>query len=227
MGETLLQFGGTRGELMLMAHLIGGLAVFGAAFLPGNTALYRVVCLILGTAMAAWAAQVMMFGGFVPVNALVLLAPAVLLVRGAIGTVRFVVTRPGPRPGMRPHPAARQLGGTGSYQMHPPAAYAAVHASYPASEPVYARAVFGTEPAYAPAAADPWGAPAAADPWGAPAADGQWGAADAADGQWGADGRRGRGAHAAEPTGHIPRQPGPRIRELPSPAGTRARHRAT
>nr|BFE55843.1 hypothetical protein GCM10020063_003690 [Dactylosporangium thailandense] len=208
MGETLLQFGGTRGELMLLAYLIGGLAVFGAAFLPGNTALYRVVCLILGTAMAAWAAEVMMFGGFVYINAFVLLAPVVLLVRGAIGTVRFAVTRPGPRPGMRPHPATRQLGGTGSYQMHPPAAYATVHASYPSAEPVYARAVFGTEPAYAPVD-ERRGAHAADDRRGAHAADDR------------------RGAHAAEPTGHIPRQPGPRIRELPGPTVARARHRAT
>ncbi|WP_433206553.1 hypothetical protein ACQP00_39745 [Dactylosporangium sp. CS-047395] len=124
MGEALFSIGGMRGEMMLLAYLVGGLAVFGAAFLPGNTPLYRVVCLLLGTAMAAWAGKVLLLGGFVYVNALVLLAPLVLLLRGGLGTVRSVLTRSKRTPS-RPHPAAaRQFGGDGSYQPHPPMAYA-------------------------------------------------------------------------------------------------------
>jgi hypothetical protein len=129
--ETLFHFDGTRGELMLLAYLVGGLAVFGAAFLPGSGPLYRVICLILGTVMAVWAAKVYMFGGVVYVNAFVVVAPLVLLVRGAIGTVYSIATRPPARGHLRPHPAAaRQFGGPASYQPHPPTAYAAVHGSY-------------------------------------------------------------------------------------------------
>jgi hypothetical protein len=128
--ETLFHFDGTRGELMLLAYLVGGLAVFGAAFLPGCGPLYRVICLILGTVMAVWAAKVYMFGGVVYVNAFVLVAPLVLLVRGAIGTAYSIATRPPARGHLRPHPAARQFGGPASYQPHPPTTYAPVHGSY-------------------------------------------------------------------------------------------------
>ncbi|MFG2043260.1 hypothetical protein [Dactylosporangium sp. NPDC048998] len=72
------------------------------------------------------AAKLLMFGGTIIINALVLLAPPVLLVRGVIGTVRRVAARsarPVHLPPPRPHPAARQFGGPESYQPHPPAAY--------------------------------------------------------------------------------------------------------
>ncbi|WP_426505109.1 hypothetical protein ACPPVO_46190 [Dactylosporangium sp. McL0621] len=142
-------------ELMLLAYGIGGLAVFGAAFLPGNTPLYRVVCLILGAVMTAWAAKVVLLGGLVHVNAFVLLAPLVLLIRGGIGTVRYAIARParpGHLPAPRPHPAARQFGGAGSYQPHPPTAYAAYPAAPAAgtAEPVYA--AYPAAPAAEPAA---------------------------------------------------------------------------
>ncbi|MGI5238200.1 hypothetical protein [Dactylosporangium sp. CA-139066] len=111
---------GESAEVLLVAYLIAGIATFAAAFLPGNMPLYRVICLMLGAVMAAWATKVMMFGGLIFVNALVLLGPVVLLIWGGAGMVRSIVNRPPARVN-RPHPAARQLG---SYQPHLPQAYA-------------------------------------------------------------------------------------------------------
>jgi hypothetical protein len=122
--HSLMFVDGERAEVLLVAYLIAGIATFAAAFLPGNLPLYRVICLMLGGVMAAWATKVMMFGGMVFVNALVLIGPFALLIWGAAGMVRSIVNRP-PARVYRPHPATRQLGGDASYQPHPPQGYAA------------------------------------------------------------------------------------------------------
>jgi hypothetical protein len=114
---------GQSAEVLLLAYLIAGIATFAAAFLPGNMPLYRVICLMLGGVMVAWATKVMMFGGLIFVNALVLLGPVALLIWGGVGMVRHIATRPPARVN-RPHPATRQFGGPASYQPHPPRAYA-------------------------------------------------------------------------------------------------------
>ncbi|WP_432991397.1 hypothetical protein [Dactylosporangium sp. CA-233914] len=160
MGGALLHIDGGRGEIMLLAYLVAGLATFGAAFLPGNTPLYRVVCLVLGAAMSVWAGKVYLFGGTFYVNALVLLAPLALLVRGAIGAVGGLAARSATRaylPPPRPHPAARQFGGPQSYQPHPPTAYVTVHDEYPVQrahpfhlEPAADPAGLGLAPEYVP-----------------------------------------------------------------------------
>ncbi|WP_432839373.1 hypothetical protein [Dactylosporangium sp. CA-092794] len=126
--QALFHFGGTTGESLILAYLLGGVVTFAAAFLPGNVTLYRVVCLILGAVMAVWAAKVLLFGGTLIVTAFALLAPVALLLIGAVGAVRvaFGRSRSGSAtrlPPPRPHPAARQFGGPESYLPHPPAAY--------------------------------------------------------------------------------------------------------
>jgi hypothetical protein len=121
--HSLMFVNGESAEVLLVAYLIAGIATFGAAFLPGNPPLYRVICLMLGGVMAAWATKVMMFGGMLFVNALVLLGPVALLIWGGVGMVRSIASR-APSPARRPHPATRQFGGPASYQPHPPHAYA-------------------------------------------------------------------------------------------------------
>ncbi|GAA3303270.1 hypothetical protein Dvina_39840 [Dactylosporangium vinaceum] len=190
MSEGLLHnlFEGDPGVVALV-YLVIGLAVFAAAFLPGNAPLYRAVSLIVGGVIAVAAAKFMMFGGTVYVSVFAFLAPLALLLIGVLGTVRHVVTghrRRSAYAGYRPHPAAREYGGPGGFRPYPPTSYAAMHHGYPAP------------------AGSPFSQYAAPDPW--------------------ADGRS--GAHAAQPTGHIPRQPGPRQVEFADPSAGRARHRA-
>ncbi|MFI5910719.1 hypothetical protein [Dactylosporangium sp. NPDC051541] len=184
MSEGLFNVLGGGADRVAMVYLIVGLAVFGAAFLPGNSPLYKVVSLIVGGAISVAAAKFLMFGGMVYVSLFAFLAPFALLVIGAIGALRSVLRRP-VRPAMRPHPAARQFGQ--SYQPHLPGAY----------------------PAYS---TDPWAGQYAPRP------DLEARAHAPADRP---------GAHAAQPTGHIPRQPGPRQVEVVNPYAGRARHRAS
>ncbi|MEV6932262.1 hypothetical protein AB0M46_48310 [Dactylosporangium sp. NPDC051485] len=153
----MLDVTGTAGELSRVAYLIVGLLVLGAAFLPGNGPLYRVASLLVGVVMSAFAVWDLTCGANQGTVGAVAMLPALgLLVIGAVGMVRAALARrsgsaqPPPR---RPHPAARQFGGPGSYQPHPPHAYGrSVPAAYPGA-PGYAT-VHAAYPAY-PGVPDP------------------------------------------------------------------------
>ncbi|WP_433047248.1 hypothetical protein [Dactylosporangium sp. CS-033363] len=260
MGEALFSIGGMRGEAMLLAYLVGGLAVFGAAFLPGNTPLYRVVCLVLGTAMAAWAGKVLLLGGFVYVNALVMLAPLLLLIRGGIGALRSALTRPARTPLLRTHPAAARQFGDASFQPHLPAAYAAqqrqaplayatVHAAYPAASQNGHASQTGHALQVTQAGRSGHGAPIGAldrASWSGYVAESAeitnaaplTTATGPIDEQSRFVVERARPAfaphghgepakHAAQPSGHIPRQTRGRGADVMNPSAGRARHRAS
>jgi hypothetical protein len=47
---------GTGGEVLLLAYIIGGVVLAASALLPGNSAGWRVVSVILGLGFAIWAA---------------------------------------------------------------------------------------------------------------------------------------------------------------------------
>jgi len=139
--QGLVNFSGTGGSAMLLAYIGGGLVMFGAAFLPGNTVLFRGVSGILGLVLALWALKVFLFGGTIFLSVVVLLLPLVLLVRGVTATVGWATSRPaissalsgGHLPPARPHPATRQFTGVSEPGYHGNGMRPArVHDEYPA-----------------------------------------------------------------------------------------------
>ena len=141
MFQGLVNFSGTGASVLLVAYVIGGAVMLGAAFLPGNTALFRGVSGVLGLVLALWALKVLMFGGLIFLSAVVLLLPLVLLVRGVTATVGWATSRPSIASGLpgrhlppaRPHPATRQFTGMSEPGYHGDGMRTArVHQEYPA-----------------------------------------------------------------------------------------------
>jgi hypothetical protein len=147
--QAVIELPGLSGATLLGVYVVAGLLAAGAAFLPGTGALFRLLCLIVGTTMAVWAVKVLIFGGVIFTGRFVLLLPLLLLARGVIGAVQHLIRRLAAtsggagayQPEPRPHPATRQFGASASFPSRQYAAeparprYAAVHFEYPATMP--------------------------------------------------------------------------------------------
>ncbi len=167
---------GTGGEVLLLAYIIGGIVLAASALLPGNSAGWRVVSVVLGLGFAIWAAYVLFFGGWIIISAKVLLFPIILVVRSIVAAVRRSKATPASPMGQIP-----QFNGPAGYQPPPTAgAYGPPNAAFgqPAAPygPPAPGAPFAPAPAYGQQAGGGYGGGQPGSGFGAPAYGAQPGA---------------------------------------------------
>jgi hypothetical protein len=94
---------GTGGDVLLLAYIIGGIVLAASALLPGNSAGWRVLSVVLGLGFAIWAGYVLLFGGWIIISAKVLLFPIILIIRSIVSSVKRSKAKPADPLGQIPH----------------------------------------------------------------------------------------------------------------------------
>jgi hypothetical protein len=86
--QALIGLNGLGGDALLFAYVVGGITLAAVSLLRGNKVGWRIFSIVAGLGMAAWAAYVLLFGGWIIISLKILILPVVLIVRSIITAVK-------------------------------------------------------------------------------------------------------------------------------------------
>ncbi|HEY3684948.1 MAG TPA: hypothetical protein VGL93_18090 [Streptosporangiaceae bacterium] len=161
----LIDLNGTGGTVLLIFYIIGGLALAGTSWLPGNSTGWKIGGTIIGIVIVIWSAVVLLVGGWIPISFYILILP----VLGIVRAVRAMAVRRN-TPAVSPYgPQAGFAGAPGGYPGPQPGQYGQPdqYGQFPGQQPQFGGPGYQPQPQQSYQAQQPY-IPPGTETWGQP-----------------------------------------------------------